>query len=386
VSILDALVVRQQFGTRPTASELHSNLVIHSSVANDFSRAPILKLTAEIDCLHEWVGVSGFSFTSASDFASVQVEFRTPTAFEFDVRDQRVAFDFGREGPEMHVVQKKTSITQITYVSITFAKPIVLEASIEKLLALKDLIALGVGKSLSWKSVSAKFVVVSTEISGSWANILDRPIGAACDENIHPTEMLFTFSDIRHRFGQALDAWLRIGEEVKPLYMLYSATTRGQKLYSEHRLFNFFQALESYHRMRNEVDEQTKGRVKALKTKMLTRCSLDEQDWVRDKLQHLGEPSAAERVKALIGQFEAKWIFEPDWEGAVRRIKNLRNYFTHYSNRPPSESLDSSRIYNDGSRLQVLCEQILLVEIGFSTNEAAALLKRNRRLERLMVS
>jgi hypothetical protein len=286
----------------------------------------------------------------------------------------------------MNAVQKKTTITQSTYVNIAFAKPTALEASIEKLMALKDIIALGVGKSLSWKSVRAKFADASTEISGSWANILDRPIGAACDEIIHPTEMLFTFGDIRHRFGQALDAWLRIGEEVKPLYMLYSATTRGQKLYSEHRLFNFFQALESYHRMRYEVDEQTKGTVRTLRAKMLAACSLDEQDWVRDKLQHLGEPSAAERIKALIGQFEAKWIFEPDWEEAVRRIKNLRNYFTHYSNKPPSESLDAARIYNDGSRLQVLCEQILLVEIGFKTNEAAALLQRNCRLQRLMVS
>lgn len=174
-----------------------------------------------------------------------------------------MAFAFGRERPGIRVVQKELTITQSTCANITFAKPTSLEASIEELLTLKNLVALGVGKSLSWKSITAKFAVVSTEGGGSWANILDSPGCATCDEIIHPVEMLFTFSDIRHRLGQALDAWLRIGEEVKPLYMLYSATTRGQKLYSEHRLFNFFQALESYYRMRNEVDEQTKGKVKA---------------------------------------------------------------------------------------------------------------------------
>jgi hypothetical protein len=119
---------------------------------------------------------------------------------------------------------------------------------------------------------------------------------------------------------------------------------------------------------------------------MLSACSQDERDWVRDKLQHLGQLTAVERVKALVEQFQAQWIFEPDWEKAVRRIKDLRNYFTHYSKKPPTENLDSASIYNDGSRLQVLCEQILLVEIGFTPNEAAALLQRNRRLQRLTVS
>jgi hypothetical protein len=386
VWLREAIVTRQYFGTCPSASELHSNLVIHSSSANDFSRAPILKLRAEIDCLHEWLGVSGFSFTSSPDFRTLQMEFRAPIALEFEARGDRVAFAFERTGPSMKVIQKEMTVAQTTYVSITFAEPAALENSVEKLLALKDFIALAVGRTLSWRSVEAKFAVISTEAAGNWANILDRPVGTGCREIIHPLEMLFTFHDVQDRFAKALSAWLTIGNEVRPFYLLYSATTRGQKLYSEHRLFNFFQALESYHRTRNEIDEETKQKVISLKEKMLSACSQDERDWVRDKLQHLGQLTAVERVKALVEQFQAQWIFEPDWEKAVRRIKDLRNYFTHYSKKPPTENLDSASIYNDGSRLQVLCEQILLVEIGFTPNEAAALLQRNRRLQRLTVS
>ena len=290
VSLLDATVVKQQFGARPTASEIHSNLVIHSSSANDFASAPILELTAEIDCLHEWVGVSGFSYTFSPDFKKVQAGFRTPSALEFEVGGDKVEFTFGRKGPAIHVIQKEMTMTQSTHVGITFSKPTCLLTSIERLLAVKDLIALGVGRSLAWKSIEARLAVVSTELSGSWASILDRPIGAPCDQTVHPTDMLFTFQDIKHRFQQALCAWLRIGEEVKPLYTLYSATTRGQTLYSEHRLFNFFQALESYHRTRNEVGAETKQRVKILKDKILAACTKEKQDWVRDRLNTLVSP------------------------------------------------------------------------------------------------
>ncbi len=386
VSLLEAVVTRQQFGTRPTASEIHSNMVIHSSSANDFTAVPILKLTAEIDCLHEWVGISGFSHKWSADFMEVEVGFRAPDALRFDFGDDEVGFVFGRKGPALNAVQKEMTISQSTRVSIAFSKAATLPASLERLLAIKDLISLGVGRSLSWKAIGAKFAAVSTEPNGAWASILDRPTGAPCDETVHPAGMLFAFQDVKHRFHEVLSAWMRIGEELKPLYTLYSATTRGQTLYSEHRLFNFFQALESYHRMRFGVNEETTRRANVIREKISASCSTDEKDWVKDKLQHLGEPSAAERIRALIEKFDGKWIFAPDWEGAVKRIKNLRNYFTHYSKRPSAESLDSASIYNDGSRLQVLCEQILLVEIGFQPSESSSLLQKHCRLQRLMVS
>jgi ApeA N-terminal domain 1 len=385
VCLLDVLLVSQQFGTRPTSSKLHSNLLIHADSANDFSRAPILTITAEIDCLHEWVGVSGFSIDASPDFSEIQIKFRTPCEIEFELPGETIAFDFGRTGPSQRAIQKQAKVRQSTYVRIKFATPRTLEAAREKLLAVRDLIALAVGRSLSWKSVNAKFAVPVTEAGSSWASILDRPVGKPCNETLHPAEMLFTFPDVKYRFGRVLDLWFNAREAVKPLYTLYTATTRGQTLFSEHRLFNFFQALESYHRTRFEIDEQTKAQALTIKEKIVAGCSKEEQDWIRDKLQHLGEPSAAERIKALIERFNARWIFDPDWEASVKRIKNLRNYFTHFSKKPPSENLDSANIYNDGSRLQVLCEQILLVEVGFQPDEASALLQKNARLQRLTV-
>lgn len=385
VHLLDVLVVTQHFGMRPTTSELHSNLMICSSAANDYTAAPILRITAEIDCLHEWVGVSGFSHDYSDNFKSVQVSFRSPDAIEFDVPFGQLAFAFARTGPQMRVIQKESTIAQTTYIRISFNQPVSIKKYREYILAIRDLISFAIGRSLSWKSVEAEFEVVSTQLGGTWAKIMDRTVGKPCADVLHPHEMLFSFSDVRSRFDQVLNAWVKIREELMPLCTLYSATTRGQTIYAEHRLFNFFQALESYHRTRYELDETAKQSAQAIREKMLGACTNEEQTWARDKLQHLGEPSAAQRLTDLIEKFHGHWIFEPDWKESVRRIKNLRNYFTHYSKKPPSENLDPGSISNDGSRLQVLCEQILLVELGFSASEAVSLLQQKRRLEQLTV-
>jgi hypothetical protein len=386
VWLLEALVTSQQLGTRPSASELHSNLVISSSSANDVSTAPILKLSAQIECFHNWLGVSGFVFKNPADFANLEVGFRSPKSYEFEVGDNKVAFEFGRVGPSMRIAQNEVTIRQTTTLSMIFGSPTRLEDAREKLLVVTDLLALGVGRSLSWSELDAKFAVVSTEPNGLWAKVFDKPIESRSHDEVMPWQMLFTFRDVEKRFQKVLSSWMAVANEAKPLYMLYSATTRATRIYSEHRLINFFQALESYHRIKNEVDEQTKQRIRSIKSKMLAACTDEEQKWVRDRLQHLHEPSAAERIKDLVLQFHAEWIFSPDWEKAVKRITGMRNYFTHYSREVSSENLDPANIYNDGSRLQVLCEQILLVEIGFSSNEAGTLLQGKGRLQRLTVS
>src|ERR1039458_9837010 len=91
VWLRNALVTRQQFGTRPSASELHSNLVISSSSANDLSAAPIAKLSARVDCFHDWLGVSGFSFKNSEDFKHLEVGFRSPHRYEFEEGGDKVA-------------------------------------------------------------------------------------------------------------------------------------------------------------------------------------------------------------------------------------------------------------------------------------------------------
>lgn len=385
VYLLDALLERQQLGNRPTASSFHSDLMIASKAAGSFSSASLLKLSASVDSFHEWLGISGFSFEFPSDLSKVRFSFNLPDKLQFDAGDFKLEFEFGREGPTMRPPQKEAAISQMTWMSLTFNEPTPLDLAREKLRIVTDLVALGVGRPLTWPELEGKFAVASTEARGLWAKVFGRALEPNSGGDVRPFQMLFTYDDVRGRFQDVLTNWLAIADETRPLYELYFATTRANHLHVEHRLFNYFQGLESYHRTKNELSNEEKDRVKSLKAKMLSACSDKEQQWLQERLHHLGEPSAAERIKDLILKFNAEWIFLPDWLDAVRRIKNLRNYFTHYSKEPPQAHLGVASMYNDGSRLQVLCEQIFLVEIGFSPKEATTLLQRKRRLQSLMV-
>lgn len=330
--------------------------------------------------------MSGFSIDFPTDFGSIDVKFRSPEQIKFELDGIIVSLDFGRIGPSMTRPQKEASIAQTLRLGISFEVPTRREDAMEILMKITNLFALGIGSPPSWSDIQVKFAIPSTEIDGQWADLLDRPAEVQSEDEIPWFKMLFTFGDVQKRFRDVLSSWFALTEDTRPLYTLYSAMTRLRRIPIELRLFNFFQGLESFHRMTHEVDSAIKQRADSLRKKILIACTEEERDWVQGKLQYLQEPSAQERIRTLVTEFGGEWIFEPDWVGAIKRITNLRNYFTHYSRTLRQGELRSNSIYNDGSRLQVLCEQILLIKIGFSIEEAVKLLRSKNRLDRLMIS
>ena len=386
VRLINAMVLQQQFGLRPLASELYSDVIISSSVNYDTSGLPITAITASVDNLHSWLGVSGFVIEHLPGHEPLKVTYTLPDAIPFKVEDYAVSFRFGRTGPTMTRAQREVKIVQITHLRLDFDKPIALDEATQKLFLIINLLSLGVGFPLSWSDVEVKFAVPLAETTDTWSRLLGRPEQVRRKEDVQPFNMLFTFSDVKERFSNMLSSWHSLSEKTNALYTLYSATTRATNIHSELRLFNFFQGLESFHRNTTPPDVTSKQKLRALKKKILEACSEDERVWLAEKLAYLGDPTARDRVRELIVAYKGEWIFQPDWEVAIKRIADMRNYFTHYSRELPSEFLDPANIYNDGSRLQVFCEQIILVAIGFPPSDATKLLQGKRRLERLLVS
>lgn len=244
-----------------------------------------------------------------------------------------------------------------------------------------DLISLAVGRPLTPPpNMRAEFAVPSSAIKGHWAELwFERE--AIENEAISPHKMMFTFAEIRDTFDKMLRAWRTVVQEVNPTYQLYFATVRSSKMYAEHKLFNMFQALESYHRRAIPVDQQAKQASLARRDKIINSVADEDRGWLKEKLAFSHEPSASERLKALTAQFDAGWIFKNDPDNLIQRIAKVRNYLTHYGSKPPDEDLDPARVMNFAAMLQVLCEVIFLHCLGLSSERANLLLKNKRRLQ-----
>jgi hypothetical protein len=196
--------------------------------------------------------------------------------------------------------------------------------------------------------------------------------------------MLFTASSISARFGETVRAWFQKYDAVGPLYQLYFGTVRSPWMYVEHRFINMFQALESHHRRtcvqpveRLDQHEARVQRILGLVTEKKDR------KWLENRLRHSHEPTAADRIRELVRLVDAAWLLDDD---AIRLAGDFRNFVTHYDpkveNRLPPKA-DRSRLMHDlGVRLRVLCEMLLLYELGFSNEWIQQRMLETRRVSR----
>lgn len=113
-------------------------------------------------------------------------------------------------------------------------------------------------------------------------------------------------------------------------------------------------------------------------------CKKDAK-WLQNALQYSHETTAADRIRRLVQDYEATWIFD-DWDVEIRLAANFRNFYTHYDRRllnslPPLD--EQPRVmHNLAVRLQLLCEIVLLRQVGFDGVEVKQRMVETRRLER----
>jgi hypothetical protein len=102
-------------------------------------------------------------------------------------------------------------------------------------------------------------------------------------------------------------------------------------------------------------------------------------------LKYSHEPAAADRIRRLVRQFKAAWIFE-DLQEEITLAANFRNFYTHYdlSLKEKLLPLDEQprAMHNLAVRFQLLGEVILLQTIGFEREKLKKRIQETQRLER----
>jgi hypothetical protein len=362
-------------------SKISANRILTGSCPHEFDKAPLHKIRSVVPGLDAWLGVSGIEYQLVPDGNPIRATYMMPEPITFPIDDGiEVAFSFGREGPKIGRTVFEVSIKQLVYLEIRVNRPRSLEEMLQIQQQVVDLISFAVGVPLTIVSMDGKYAIPSIAPNGQWARVwIEYP---GIDEEIPiPERMVFTFREVRENFGEMLKAWRNMVQAVEPTYQLYFATIRSSVMYAEHRLFNLFQALETYHRRAVGEDSEAKKKLISLRDKIIDSVPVVDRDWLKAKLAFCHEPTASERIKQLASLLNAQWIFGSDHDSVIQRITNVRNYLTHYSKKPPDEDLRSVRMMNFAAKLQVLCEDAFLHRLGLASERANGILRAKHRLE-----
>jgi len=331
--------------------------------------------------------VSGFQVPSNPEPGRWLIDYKTPEPTEVTLQSGTcIGIGFAVKGPNFKTPNTVLQIEQSARVNLTSEATGSFEQLHGEMLQFLDFVSIGVGQPVKALALTGSIETTappSTEIRISFVKIyLNGPNTSPNLQDVFFADMTFTLLFIRNRFSEMVAAWFNRNEAIGPLYQLYFGTVRSPFMYVEHRLFNMFQALESYDRRRNEpsIEEIQKHEDR---TKRILASIVEGKDkaWLKNRLKR-NETQASDRINRLVQEFAADWLLTKE---DVEQATLLRNHYTHYDiNRekdlPPIE--DRPKImHNLALRLQLLVETIFLSATGFSNDEVRERLQALKRLE-----
>ncbi|NEP90716.1 MAG: hypothetical protein F6K18_30055 [Okeania sp. SIO2C2] len=146
------------------------------------------------------------------------------------------------------------------------------------------------------------------------------------------SEMLFSLSEIKSDFSLIMQRWFNFVEKLDSVLNLFFSIKYKPDIYLESKFINLVQAIESYHRrqIKNYVlpENEHKERIK----RVLDSVPDEYQEWLKEKLNYSNEPTLKERLIELLELIpEITNQLIKDKEVFATKVKNARNYFTHYN-------------------------------------------------------
>jgi ApeA N-terminal domain 1 len=355
------------------------------------------EITIRYSDLDTWACTSGFEVElnptlDATGVASLESTFTPPEEIEA-VLDEgttlKVEFPYTVSG--MRPLMTELHITQGATIRIVFDTPANIEESLTYVASLRNFLSLAVGRPIRVLSVHGFHNPPADAESDPLTRlrphkvdveILYRLVGLpeAPARELHPTEMLFTLADIHPRLEQILSTWFAKQELLGPVLARYFHLVHMPPTSVENEFENLVRVLETHHRRTVGAAGRTSEHEERLSA---IQSSVPEEyrEWLEKKLKYSHELTLPERLAGalercptitsrLIGDSARKK------NSFVRKVASTRNYQTHLEPSGQAEAARGARLVTLVKQLRPLVEMTLLLEIGFSCDEVAALFDR----------
>ncbi|MDB4913082.1 MAG: hypothetical protein JWM95_726 [Gemmatimonadetes bacterium] len=176
-------------------------------------------------------------------------------------------------------------------------------------------------------------------------------------------------------------------DQFESVYDLYFATVYGHYRYLQNRFLNIAQAIQSFHRRKDQGTLLSKAEFRALKAEMKgcmqafgDRIHPDIFETLESRLQFFNEYTLRERLVALFPDDDQ--VLEGLTGGipAFRDdIRHTRNYLTHYSVGEERKATEGTALLRLTMRMQPALCRLLLQELGIPDELTDAWIKRQAR-------
>ena len=340
--------------------------------------------------LREWANVRIGWGDPSGDVSSYSISYEGPPDCTATLADGRtVAL---RTVDNLTTSQSYIHSEQQTQFTVAFPDPVQLQAVVDTVASLRDLVTFAGRQSASVMSLTVfcpgVLLAPGTDIQRPLE--LHHPLaGQAPRANTEritllDTDFLFLSPESSEQFARLVQAWMGLEARLGLVLDLFLSLYHAPPLYLENKVMNICQVAESYHRSTLDHQLMTNEEHSALTKQLLAFCPEPRRQWLSGILLHSNSPSFKVRLEELVAKAGTVGkTLASTFTNYPGKLRDFRNQYAHWL---PEKPADEARVIELAALYdvtKVILEACLLQDLGWSQADAASQIAGKRDFERL---
>ena len=354
-------------------------------------QASFSEFSFSVDGLDAWLSISGIGeleLEEGAENTSGSIRFHKPDDIPLTLSSgDQLEFIFSLSFPNVVIPVTEMAVKQTSLVRVRSERPQSVEYFSSIAVRLCNFLSLALDEDVGIQSMTG-YLDQETDDGKGWQHpvrvygqfppFIDR------SPSIQWHRALFLYSDVADRIGDVVTKWFDSYETFAPALDLYFLSRTQTQAYLHTKALWLAQALETLHRRSSDETEMPHEKFRERIDLVIKSCPANIQDWVREKLQYANGLSFKSRIERLVEPFSS-WFGSnsSEREGFIRRIRDTRNYLTHYDPDTTKKRADRpDELFALYREMEALLQLHLLRLIGFDHSSIGSLVEQNARLRR----
>ena len=368
-----------------STSIIHAKMAFVGAEYTDQEEPIFSEFSFSIEGLDTWLSISGIKHEVGSAGEPSLIRYVQPDDIPLNIQnDVELRFSFGLHSSGSTLPRTEAAVRQSvsTFIRISEPRPVDYFSSIA--LRLCNLLTLALDQAVSLQSMTG---YLNQEMAdGGTHRALVKIYGQFAPwteekPTISPHDALFLYPHIAGQFEDLVAKWFDNYERLEPALDLYFAFRTRPSQFLNIKVLGLMQALEALQRRISNATEMSEEEFTVLRGSLMASCPENKREWLNPRLRN--ELSFTNRIRALLSPFEY-WFGDPESRSAlVRKIRDTRNYFTHYDEASAKHRVtDGHELFQLYMKLEALLQLHLLDLLGLDRSAIDSIVQNNAALRR----
>lgn len=323
----------------PTKETFYVNFILKGYHFDNEESLKFNTIASSLQNFDEWLNITGFQNDSETTIEnSYSINYIKPKDIEFDLHgNHKGKFTFSVSRPNVYS-QKHEYIIQEVWLELSCSNEKSLREIRELLTRFQNFLILGIYRSVFPNKIILYNNSIQNDfgIAGKYRKQIEfyQTIRKRRNEKErHSFEMLFNYTKIKDNFPSIIKNWFEKYDKLSPAFNLLFDQFYNGAVFNENTFLNLAQSAETLHSRIYDHTKMPKNEYNAMKKEILEILPVKYHSWMSEQLHFGNYLDLSQRLTELTEKYSNDIIDRiiPEKSIFVKQVKDLRNYYTHYS-------------------------------------------------------